>query len=370
MFALLSFYCIVLRVQIVVARTTGKDTFLADLATPRTWPLALWRKMPYYSSGLLLTAGQNPKVEASLSRSSNPGPATASSKVNVHANLVFLPLHVVLGPMRAQGEAQSGWRYRCCQLEFAMTAEHPLSDAKTEQERRVLREELQLRKLVAEIESQELDLSRKMAQAAAHRVYTFYGAVNSASVSSCLAELGIWSRESPQAPLTVVFNSPGGFLDDGLALYDYLLHLRSLGHHLTTVALGQAASMCGVLLQAGDVRVMGPSAPLSSKSARAYCSSRGRMIVRMPFRSRVKIHQRRRQHHVSQSQSRSEASIPRGSSLYPNSLFAAVVKCDRSAFSNFLRNSASTVTCRSRRSMAAGASFSKAHALNDFCCAR
>lgn len=75
-----------------------------------------------------------------------------------------------------------------------------------------------------------------------------------------MSELGIWSRESPGAPLTVIFNSPGGYVDDGMALYDYLLHLRSLGHSLTTIAMGRAASMGGVLLQSGDVRVMGPNA--------------------------------------------------------------------------------------------------------------
>lgn len=129
----------------------------------------------------------------------------------------------------------------------------------TEQDRKNLREELQLRKLMAETEEAELDLSRRKAQAAAHRIYTFYGGVNPATISACMADLGVWSRETPGAPLTVIFNSPGGYVDDGLALYDYLLHLRSLGHHVTTVTLGRAASMGGILLQAGDVRVMGPN---------------------------------------------------------------------------------------------------------------
>jgi ATP-dependent Clp endopeptidase proteolytic subunit ClpP len=105
-----------------------------------------------------------------------------------------------------------------------------------------------------------MNLARKKAQCSAHRVYTFYGAVNALNISTCMAELAIWSREAPGKPLTVIFNSPGGFVDDGMALYDYLLHLRSLGHHITTIALGRAASMGGVLLQAGDTRVIGPNA--------------------------------------------------------------------------------------------------------------
>jgi ATP-dependent Clp protease protease subunit len=128
-----------------------------------------------------------------------------------------------------------------------------------EQERKTLRAELELRKLIAEVEGEEINLARKKALASAHRVYTFYGAVNAASISAAMAELGIWSREAPGAPLTVIFNSPGGVVDDGLALYDYLLHLRSQKHHVTTIALGRAASMGGILLQAGDLRVMGPN---------------------------------------------------------------------------------------------------------------
>jgi ATP-dependent Clp endopeptidase proteolytic subunit ClpP len=130
----------------------------------------------------------------------------------------------------------------------------------TEQERKNLRDELQLRKLIAETENEELNLARRKAQASAHRIYTFYGGVNPQTISACMADLGVWSREAPGAPLTVIFNSPGGLVDDGLALFDYLLHLRSIGHHVTTIALGRAASMGGILLQAGDVRVMGPNA--------------------------------------------------------------------------------------------------------------
>ncbi len=128
------------------------------------------------------------------------------------------------------------------------------------QERDILKKQLELRKLIAETETEELTLARRKALASAHRVYTFYGQVNALSISSCMAELGIWSRESPGSPLVLIFNSPGGFVDDGIALYDYLLHLRSLGHRLTTITLGRAASMGGILLQAGDVRVMGPNA--------------------------------------------------------------------------------------------------------------
>jgi ATP-dependent Clp endopeptidase proteolytic subunit ClpP len=75
-----------------------------------------------------------------------------------------------------------------------------------------------------------------------------------------MATLTSWSSKAPAAPLTIIFNSPGGAVHDGLALFDFLRHLRGSGHHLTTIALGRAASMGAVLLQAGDRRVIGSNA--------------------------------------------------------------------------------------------------------------
>lgn len=92
------------------------------------------------------------------------------------------------------------------------------------------------------------------------RIFTFYGSVSPQTVYVCMREVGQWSRRDPGQPITLVFNSPGGSLIDGFALYDFLIELRSQGHRLTTVALGMAASMGGVLLQAGEHRVMGRSA--------------------------------------------------------------------------------------------------------------
>lgn len=103
----------------------------------------------------------------------------------------------------------------------------------------------------------ELDLE---AEASRAHVYTFYAGVDQESVAQCMAELGQWSRRDPLAPITVIFNSPGGSVLDGLALFDYLRQLRKLGHEVTTVALGRAASMGAVLLQAGTRRVMGENA--------------------------------------------------------------------------------------------------------------
>lgn len=93
-----------------------------------------------------------------------------------------------------------------------------------------------------------------------HRIYNFFGQVDKKSAADCLETMAYWSRLDPRCSMTIVFNSPGGSVIDGLALFDELLVLRENGHHLTTVARGMAASMGAVLLQAGDERVIGKNA--------------------------------------------------------------------------------------------------------------
>jgi ATP-dependent Clp protease protease subunit len=125
----------------------------------------------------------------------------------------------------------------------------------------------EIRKLQLETERTLLELSALrrrerdlIAEPSEAHVYTFYSSVDAESVQQCMAELGQWSRRDPGSPITVIFNSPGGSVLDGLALFDYLRRLRSTGHFVTTMALGRAASMGAVLLQAGDHRVVGENA--------------------------------------------------------------------------------------------------------------
>jgi ATP-dependent Clp protease, protease subunit len=124
----------------------------------------------------------------------------------------------------------------------------------------------EVRKLQVDTERAVAELDafrRKEADTAAEegrRTYTFYARVEEESVRACMATLSSWSSRAPGAPLTIVFNSPGGGVHDGLALFDFLRHLRADGHPLTTIALGRAASMGAVLLQAGDRRVIGANA--------------------------------------------------------------------------------------------------------------
>jgi len=90
-----------------------------------------------------------------------------------------------------------------------------------------------------------------------HHRYSFDAAVGDSSVEACLKQLAEWNRLSPKCGIEIVFvSNPGGGIIAGLALYDYICMLRREGHHVTTSTLGMAASMAGILLQAGDVRVM------------------------------------------------------------------------------------------------------------------
>ncbi len=126
---------------------------------------------------------------------------------------------------------------------------------------------VEVRKLSAEADRHEYEAVKSSKELAAweasadeHRIYHYFGGVDGSTAMSCIDVLGNWSRRAPEQDLTIVFNSPGGSVIHGLALYDFLMELRRNGHKITTVARGMAASMGGILLQAGDERVIGYNA--------------------------------------------------------------------------------------------------------------
>lgn len=104
----------------------------------------------------------------------------------------------------------------------------------------------------------ELEWEQVRASEYEHRIYAFDGPVRGDSVQHAIVTLGQWQRRKPDMPITIVFNSPGGNVFNGLALYDYIKELQIQGTRIDTVALGMAASMGGVLLQAGEKRTMSP----------------------------------------------------------------------------------------------------------------
>jgi len=94
------------------------------------------------------------------------------------------------------------------------------------------------------------------------RVYRFDSGVSEKSVADAVKKLTLWSRTDPGCAMTIIFDSPGGNIFDGFHLYDAIIGLRAKGHNVTTIGQGMAASMAGVLLQAGDTRVLTPQAAL------------------------------------------------------------------------------------------------------------
>ena len=95
------------------------------------------------------------------------------------------------------------------------------------------------------------------------RFYRYFKPVTESSAQHCMASLAQWYRLDKAAGVDephykIQFNSPGGSVTDGMALFDEIQHFRRQGVKITTSTIGMAASMAGILLQAGDVRVMAP----------------------------------------------------------------------------------------------------------------
>tara|TARA_R100000900_G_scaffold134053_1_gene111072 strand:+ start:1206 stop:2039 length:834 start_codon:yes stop_codon:yes gene_type:complete len=116
--------------------------------------------------------------------------------------------------------------------------------------------ELKQLDLESELESIEIRNSRDDK----NYLYRFNEKISSESVKKCMQTLTEWSRLDQECAIEIIFSSPGGSIIDGFELFDFLQDLRYQGHHLTTGTLGYAASMAGVLLQAGDVRWVGQQA--------------------------------------------------------------------------------------------------------------
>jgi ATP-dependent Clp protease protease subunit len=74
-------------------------------------------------------------------------------------------------------------------------------------------------------------------------------AVNDTIANSVIAQLLYLESEDPEKEISLYINSPGGSVTAGLAIYDTMQYVRA---PISTICLGQAASMGAVLLAAGD----------------------------------------------------------------------------------------------------------------------
>ena len=65
------------------------------------------------------------------------------------------------------------------------------------------------------------------------------------------AQLLFLEAEDPERDISLYINSPGGSITAGLAIYDTIQFIRN---DVTTICVGQAASMAAVLLAAGSAK--------------------------------------------------------------------------------------------------------------------
>ncbi len=80
------------------------------------------------------------------------------------------------------------------------------------------------------------------------RIIFLTGAVNDEVASLICAQLLFLESENPSKDISFYINSPGGVVTSGLAIYDTMTYIRP---DVSTVCLGQAASMGSFLLCAG-----------------------------------------------------------------------------------------------------------------------
>ena len=72
--------------------------------------------------------------------------------------------------------------------------------------------------------------------------------VNDQVSNSIIAQLLFLESEDPEKPIYLYINSPGGSVTAGLAVYDTMQYIDA---PVTTICMGQAASMGALLLAAG-----------------------------------------------------------------------------------------------------------------------
>jgi ATP-dependent Clp protease protease subunit len=80
------------------------------------------------------------------------------------------------------------------------------------------------------------------------RIIFINGPIDDAVSSVICAQLLFLESENPKLDISMYINSPGGVVTSGLAIYDTMEYIRP---QVSTVCMGQAASMGSLLLMAG-----------------------------------------------------------------------------------------------------------------------
>ena len=81
------------------------------------------------------------------------------------------------------------------------------------------------------------------------RIVILGGGINDDLSNLIVAQLLFLESEDPEKDISLYINSPGGVVTAGLAIYHTMQYLRA---PVSTICIGQAASMASVLLAAGE----------------------------------------------------------------------------------------------------------------------
>ncbi|WP_295916919.1 ATP-dependent Clp endopeptidase proteolytic subunit ClpP [uncultured Anaerovibrio sp.] len=80
------------------------------------------------------------------------------------------------------------------------------------------------------------------------RIVILTGEINDTVASSVVAQLLFLESEDPDKDIYLYINSPGGVVTAGMAIYDTMQYIKP---DVSTICVGQAASMGSLLLTAG-----------------------------------------------------------------------------------------------------------------------
>jgi len=114
------------------------------------------------------------------------------------------------------------------------------------------------------------------------RVVFLVGPVTESTANLIVAQMLFLESENPDKDIFFYINSPGGAVSAGLAVYDTMQFIKP---HVSTLCIGQAASMGALLLAAGE-------------KGKRYCLPSSRIMIHQPLggfqgqASDVEIHAR------------------------------------------------------------------------------
>jgi ATP-dependent Clp protease protease subunit len=99
------------------------------------------------------------------------------------------------------------------------------------------------------------------------RVVFMVGPVNDVTANLIVAQLLFLESENPDKDIYLYINSPGGSVTAGLAIYDTMQFIKP---NVSTLCIGQAASMGAFLLAAGE-------------KGKRYCLPNSRVMIHQPL---------------------------------------------------------------------------------------